>query len=260
METSNEAKLYYGIIVGMLAVLILIIGVIAFFYKYQRRLLFRERQVLIQDAQYKQDLLTNTINSVEVERKRIASDIHDELGSLFSTLGMMLNRAINDPNKENGLLSDCKTLVNNGVQRVRVIAHQIMPYELEYLGLQAGVEKLLKQSNLFNIIDFRYHCNPPELIVKSEIEIAAYRIIQELISNMVKYAKATIVTISIKIDATEFELLYKDNGIGLPENYQSIKSGMGFKNIESRVLVYNGKIAVESKPDNGLFVKINYQL
>lgn len=260
METSNETKIYYGVIVGMLAVLILIIGIIAFFYKYQRRLLFRERQMLIQDAQYKQDLLTNTINSVEVERKRIASDIHDELGSLLSTLGMMLNRAINEPNNETELLLGCKTLVNNGVQRIRVIAQQIMPYELEYLGLQAGVEKLLNQANLYNMVDFQYNCNPTELTIKSEIEIAAYRIIQELISNMVKYAEATKVAISLNINATEFELLYKDNGVGLPENYQTNKSGMGFKNIESRVLVYNGKIAIESKPGNGLFVKINYQL
>lgn len=260
MQTSGEAKIYFGIIIGMLAVLIVLIGVIAFFYKYQRRLLFRERQMLIQDAQYKQDLLTNTISSVEIERKRIASDIHDELGSLLSTMGLMLNRALNEPNSETKLLTDCKALASSGVQRVRVIAQQIMPYELEYLGLEAGIEKLLLQTNLTDLVDFQFNRNPQELIIKPEIELAVYRIVQELISNMVKYAEATMVSIVLKINALHFELVYKDNGKGLPENYQTEKSGMGFKNIASRVLVYNGKMEIDSKPGDGLIVKINFQL
>jgi two-component system, NarL family, sensor kinase len=244
-------SLYFGIVCTVLAFLFIAGGFVLVFIRYQKGLLLKQQELLKLDAQHKQDLLKSNIESAEAERMRIAKDIHDEIGSIFSTLSLSVNQLKPGSSIEPGVLQTSNELINMGISGVRRIAHSIIPFELELFGLNHALENHFKAiSNVSGIsINFTHTENADAL--DPAVALAAYRIVQELTSNCIKYARAKNISISIQKETAALLIQYKDDGCGTNITNPAASKGIGLKNIESRVIVLNGTVTFTSSPGMG---------
>jgi two-component system, NarL family, sensor kinase len=258
MENENDVKVYFGIIMTALAFIIIAGGFIIAAIRYQKRLLFKQQELLKLDAQHKQELLLISIQSAETERMQLAKDMHDEIGSIFSTLSLSINRLKDELQLPEETIADSKKLVQSGIDSVRRISHAIVPFELELLGLQETLDNHFESISSISGIHIVFKNNANLKQLNKMTSLAIYRIFQELLSNCIKYAKATTVEIDI-IEKDEYLVInYKDNGQGtrlIPTN-----KGIGLKNIESRVLLMQGDLKFTSQPKAGFECTITLPL
>lgn len=262
MEIQNKIAIYYGIIIAMLAFVIIAGGLILVFIRYQKKILFKQQQLFKLDAQYKQDLLLSSIESAEAERMRIAKDIHDEIGSIFSTLAVSINRLNQDNLLQPEHFDTSKTLIQAGINSVRRISHAIVPFELELLGLRQTLENhfetITKVSSVKTHFETEYNLNN----LTSVAALAVYRIIQELSNNCIKYAAAKNMEVKIVAykEKDNITVYYKDNGKGADMQENKLRKGIGLKNIESRAISLDGSVNFVSRPGEGFTCEVNFPL
>jgi two-component system, NarL family, sensor kinase len=259
METQQKIKFYFGIVSAILAFLIIAGGFVLVFIRYQKRLLLKQQELFKLDAQYKQDLLKSNIESAEAERMRIAKDIHDEIGSIFSTLSLSVNQFKPGTIIQPGMLQKSNELIEMGINGVRRIAHSIIPFELELFGLNHALENHFKTIADVSTIEVNFN-NAEEVLdtLNPAAALAIYRIVQELTSNCIKYAKAKSIFISIKKENDLIYIDYKDDGAGVDMENLTTRKGIGLKNIESRVIVLNGIVTFTSQPGKGFACNIRF--
>lgn len=220
----------------------------------QTQLQSKQIKTLLSDQELKS---INTMLEVqETERKRIAEDLHDGVGSILSTVKMYfasLNDKMDDYQQENREQYDkANSLLDKAVEEVRQISHNLVSGILMKFGLAPALRDLcatidgtgqLKTSLSIFGLDDR---------IENTIEIAVYRIIQELLSNTMKHAKASEVTISLTRLNNHLNIMVEDNGKGF--DTQTISGGIGLKNIRSRVEKLSGKINFDSVIGRGTIV------
>lgn len=258
MEKQNQIDLRLALFAVILLLTALSISVVLFFFFYKRRLYKKQSQLLKMEAQHKEDLLFSSITSTEIERKRIAADIHDELGSIFVTLSYSLNKLENEDLHSARIdTMDSRSLIEKGIASVRRISHAIMPPELELYGLLFTIENFCKKLSAADIgLSADFNFSPETFDVPSVMALPLYRILQELSSNTLKHAAATTVFVELIKDEMQYIFNYSDNGKGFEIKQMQAKMGLGFKNIESRVRMIKGSVSYTVSPGNGFFCQI----
>lgn len=250
IETQQKIKFYFGIVAAILAFLIIAGGFVVVFIRYQKRLLRKQQELLRLDAQYKSDLLLTNIESAEAERMRIAKDIHDEIGSIFSTLSLSLNQLKPGSAIQPEVLHTSNQLIEMGINGVRRIAHSIIPFELELFGLNHALDNHFNTITAVSNIEISFNGSGADTL-KPAVALAVYRIVQELTSNSIKYAQAKNIAIGLRTEGGTIYLNYKDDGVGVDMEGMAAKKGIGLKNIESRVIVLDGTVTFASQPGQG---------
>lgn len=254
---------YYGIVISIISFTLITGGSIFLFVLYQKRLLKKQEELYMLDAQYKKELISSSIQSAEEERMRIAKDIHDEIGSIFSSLSLSVNQIKQDDPLSKDQVDASKNLINTGIKSIRRISHAIVPFELELLGLQQTLDNHFESIASLSEIDIHFECEYQLESLSNNAALAIYRIMQELFSNCIKYSQASKVDVSIKqtLDKNSLHVLYLDNGVGVDLENQNLKKGIGLKNIESRVIALEGTVNFNSEPTKNfaceLFIPLN---
>lgn len=257
MESENQIKFYFGIITVMLAFVIIAGGFILAVLRYQKRLYFKQQELLRLDAQHKKELLQISIETAEAERMQIAKDVHDEIGSIFSTLSLSINQLNGADNLNAQHLQTGKQLIQSGIDSVRRISHNIVPFELELLGLEQTIDNYFNRLTSVSGIEVDFENTAPLDTLTPTATLALYRIVQELSSNCIKYAKAKTIWLHVNGENGTLVLTYKDDGVGT----ELISSrGIGLKNIESRVIVMNGEVNFASAPGEGFACTVTIPL
>jgi signal transduction histidine kinase len=260
METKETSIIPLTLIVGTIAMLLLSGVIITIFVIYRKNLLSKEVLLKAKESDHRLELLKNSIETAERERRRIAADLHDEINSQLSTLRLFISHLKNskNPNPEN--IDECKNIIDQASNSVRNISYNLSPTGLETFGLSSIMtemcDKLSEKSNV------KFNCTSSEVDLKSfpEIEIALYRISQELITNSLKHGNPTTINIRIYHDSSTACLDYHDDGSGISNLNQLKKHGLGHKNIESRAAVFGGTFKFFSEPGNGYNSRIEIPL
>ena len=206
------------------------------------------------------DLLNAVFETQESERKRLAEDLHDSVGQVLSAIKLNLHRLDKDGVSEAKapLLADTRKLTDECIQEIRNIIHNVLPPVLTDYGLKEALEGLcLKMEQNTSV---KVHCknNLDEVRLRPEIELAFYRMAQELFSNAIKHADATIIHLTLTKDSVWLVMEFKDNGKGF--NLDEVKRGFGLKNLQSRVQLINGEVNVYTKPKNGTITIIRVMI
>ncbi len=256
METKENIKFYFGIIIAILAFLIIAGGFIVAFIRYRKGLLKKQQQLFRQEFLHKQELLSINIESAEAERINIAKDIHDEIGSIFSTLSLSINQLKPGTMIQPEVFESSNKLIEMGISSVRRIARSLAPFELELLGLKQALESHFETITKLSELVINFQCSNDLVRLKPTAELAIYRIMQELTSNCIKYAQAKNVTISIVNKDEKILISYKDDGTGADLAFDKKKKGIGLKNIESRVVILDGTVKFISSIGNGFICEI----
>jgi two-component system NarL family sensor kinase len=211
--------------------------------------------------QQQNELFNAIVTTQDQERKRIAQDIHDSLGSLLSAARLKLSSLEESkqqlsPDQLQKYQSSL-ALLDEASAELRNISHNIMPATLSKLGIVAALQNLIDKLSSKEGIHISFTAHGFEERIEETTEISIYRIILELINNTVKHAMAGKVTIQLIKYPDYINLIMEDNGRGFDYEKVSVeKKGIGLGNILSRVEYLRGTIEFDSSPGNGTTIII----
>ncbi|HLO57718.1 MAG TPA: PAS domain S-box protein [Bacteroidales bacterium] len=206
-------------------------------------------------------LFETIIQTEEEERKRIASDLHDEIGPLISALKIFTTSFIEATNsdKKDKLAQKMGTIVREVIDSIKTISNDMSPHVLMNFGLHAAIVNFI---DLFTrSIKIKFKSNIESIRFPETIESLIYRIYKELLNNTVKHAHAREVDIHIEYVNDHLICSYRDDGIGFDWNQQTQMpaKGMGINNIITRIRSLGGDFTVKSEPDKGFAIIFELQ-
>jgi two-component system, NarL family, sensor kinase len=204
--------------------------------------------------------LQSMVNGQEAERTRIAKDLHDGLGGLFSTVKMHLSTLKHEiPSLDTSELFDKSyNLVDTASVEVRRIAHNMMPEVLMKLGLVDALKDMCNNISAGKLLAISLQAYGMEKRLNSSTEIMLYRIIQELLNNIIKHAQATQAIIQFNRDGQRLSVIVEDNGRGFDMQEAGGKNHAGLGTIQSRVNYLKGKLSIESQQGLGTTVMMDF--
>lgn len=247
-EQQSEIERTYTIIfalcliVGLIVIILLLIRAR---YKRKQELIRRENEISVREA-----FIDATIRSQENERKRFARDLHDGMGQLISSLRLMLSQVNkNTPMEERvSVVSRSENILNDMHTEIRSIAFNLMPQTLIQQGLVPALKEMAVRVNQSGKIQITVsEFDIPERLGEVQ-EISLYRIIQEWVNNIMKYADAEKIEVQLVGHPDEISVTIEDNGNGFDTNQLEKGEGNGWKNIKSRMNLMKGEVEIDSKP------------
>ena len=250
-----QAKTLLGIssvlILGTLGMFFMAITLISVVVFHQRRVIRFNKQIQKMEEERQQMLLRASITFQEEERQRIAADLHDDAGPLLATARLYLNENLihQEPAVQLQSIFSAKQIIDDSIQLIRNISHSLMPPTLKNFGLEAAVKDLFEKINGSGVINAsaRFHDNRERL--SDEQELLIFRILQELVTNIIKHSSAGFIhlTQNAQGNIVYFRIHHDGKGI-LQQDFDKMEqnsTGLGLKNIQSRIRVLKGKIFFE---------------
>jgi two-component system sensor histidine kinase DegS len=236
--------------------------------KRKQRIAEQDRELQIQKTEtILKEKELETINAMvsgqEKERLRLAGELHDNLGSTLATVRMQvenLERNLDKVDDPKALLQKTNALVNEAYDKVRSISHQRNSGVMAKDGLLPAVQKLARTVSSNNSLQVAVQDFGLENRIPNELEITMFRIIQELVTNIIKHAQATEASISLTQHHNELNIMVEDNGKGFKVGKLEEKDGMGLGNIERRIEHLEGTMEVDSMLGRGTSISIDIPL
>jgi signal transduction histidine kinase len=209
--------------------------------------------------------LAGRLQSVrEEESTRIAREIHDELGQALTGLKMDLTWVAKKlPPEQKTLAAKTESmfnLIDRTIQSVRKIATRLRPEVLDEVGLGPAIEWQAKEFQKRSGIRCRLSLPPPGLVLDRERSTAAFRIFQELLTNVARHANATRIDVAMKVDQGVLVLEVEDNGKGIDDSASFNVKSLGILGMRERALPFGGSIEIEGAQDRGTRVKVSIPL
>jgi two-component system, NarL family, sensor kinase len=260
MATLSSEDVISIIALGTVGMLILIGGIALFILVYQKKVLHEKQKQALREMEYQDNMITMQLQSQEQERRRIGADLHDSLGSLLwgaKVNAAFIRQTVDLQGEAETSHNELIEILDQSITTVRRIAWELTPEAFHHAGFSQSV------SNLCNQLDGRgmeakfiesgsYYWNNHDAL-------QAYRIVQELVSNVVKHAKATIVTVSIIWQEVNLEISVQDNGIGF--KLDNKRTGVGWWSIEQRAKYLHAEIRIgDSTIKEGTNITLNLPL
>lgn len=244
--------------VASLSIVLVIILFFLFYFFYQNTKLKQK----IKRKDIKQKILLDVINSgidtQELERKKIASFLHDNINSLLSSAGLHLNVFTNQNNIESDEIQKTKAILADAHDLLRDMSHELVPSLLVRFGLIYALEDLCER-NSNSSITFEFATTiPTEKRYIEKFEMKLYFITSELCSNIIKHSGAKKARITLKEKNSHFILTIQDDGKGF--NTKKKEEGFGLNRIRARVKKFKGNFNIISSPNDGTIIKIKIPL
>ena len=245
----KEKEYYESLIIIVIIVAIVLLYFIITAIRYQRRSLRMHKERIRAE-----------IDTLENERKRIASDLHDELGPLLSAVKLQINNLETTDPGDIHIIGKSSQYIDSIITKLREISNDLMPNTLLRKGLKNAIVEFIDNSQDAYKLPVKFICEQ-DLQLAQDKEINLYRIVQEITHNTLKHAKASMLIIKISIQNERLFLMTADNGIGF-DYFSKIRdnSGLGLRNLQSRTEVMGGEFNCVSTPDKGTAYTIEIPL
>lgn len=228
----------------------------------------RRIQMVLRDVserkQIRNRLLKTIIETQEVERKRFAEDLHDELGPFLSGIQLYINELAHEdfkPDQRRQLVQYLEEMVDEAINKTRTISNNLMPSVLVDYGIFKALYSFIYRINETGRLDIFLNFDDEQKRYHATVEIVAYRIVIELVNNTIKYAEASEVRLDIVEEDGFLRIDYKDDGIGFDLD-QAIeqKNGSGINNIMNRISSLNGHLLFHEQAPPGIHLTIKIPL
>lgn len=240
LNISNKQK-WLIILAGILFIL----SGTAVYIFYLTRSRYKTRLALEQLNEQKNRTLA-IMQTEESERRRIAGDLHDGVCQMLAAASLQLKNAHGDEK----MIDKVDHLLDQATAEVRAVSHQMTPELLLHFGLSRAIAQGVARLNdaktsakftLFELVEFED--------IDEMLAVVLYRAFQELTNNVLKHAKATEVGVHLVINEEEALLIIEDNGVGFEQD--ELIFGLGLKNLESRIKLYDGQLTIDSMKNRG---------
>ncbi|MBK7560211.1 MAG: hypothetical protein IPI68_01510 [Chitinophagaceae bacterium] len=245
---TNGTDIKYLVIIGIAVMLLLFTSfLVALIFNQRKKLKYQQSMEKLREQQQNQ-LIEAAVRSEETERHRIAETLHDEVGAFLSSAKLHLlgikEETLDDKDKK--LYEKGKELLNDVIQKVRGISHNLHSNILKEFGLNEAIRHFVRKVTEGTVLNATTALDDNYKTVNPDDDISMYRMVQELINNILKYAKATEFIISSTLKGKELDLVLFHNGDGLTqEQFEELryqKEGLGLKNIQNRIILLKGMI------------------
>jgi two-component system, NarL family, sensor kinase len=197
----------------------------------------------------------------EMERQRLARDLHDGLGGLLSGVKFNLSNIKGNyvlDQEQTNHFTHALSLLDNSIFELRRIAHNMMPESLVKFGLKDALQDFCSQIEIGKKIKIQFHFFGEEKRIESSIENTVYKITHELINNALKHAEASELLVQIIHENTRIHLTVQDNGKGFDPSIVDATKSAGLKNIRARVESFNGNLDIVSEPGKGTEISVEF--
>lgn len=195
---------------------------------------------------FEKELLTTRLEVTESTLAEVSGDLHDDVGQMLTVAILELNRLEG--------AEDAKIAVKSSLDSVRAISRSLSPDFVMAMGLKDVLLRLAERLNRKRENFLKINFDENVTWADQNHELYVYRILQELVTNTLKYAEASEVNINIYCDAGSNIIRYSDNGKGLGD----VENGVGMLNINRRVQVLHGTIQIDSKPGKGFAATLQF--
>ncbi|MCI8300085.1 MAG: hypothetical protein HFI69_07010 [Lachnospiraceae bacterium] len=208
----------------------------------------------------------NILEVQEIERQRIARDMHDSvvqsLTSLVHRMELCTKIGEVDPVRSKLELREMTKNVRDIIQEIREVIYDLRPMSLEDIGLEEAVERELIKIRNYGIMKVSYEIQENSLNLSSAITLTIFRIIREVFNNVLKHAQAEHLSVIIKYEEGYVFIDIEDDGVGFSADEElhivnEENSGFGISMMQERIYLLGGKINIDSKPGEGTKVKIS---
>lgn len=251
LQVQDSAGIPKLMFLGTLAMLILAIGIIVFVIFHQRKVIRYQMQMKKLEGEKQHILLNASIRFQEEERQRIAADLHDDAGPLLATARLYLNENLVNQEKSQQLQSilSAKQIIDDAILLIRNISHSLMPPTLKNFGLESATTDLFQKISGSGSVNASARFHDYRERLKVDAELLVFRIIQELVNNILKHSNAGFIHLTQNANGNFLYLRIHHDGKGIVQvefdklNHKT--TGLGLKNIASRMKVLNGRIFFE---------------
>jgi two-component system, NarL family, sensor kinase len=247
----SASSLTTVLILGSVGMVVLTGGLITFLVMHQRRVLRFNKDLQEMEAAHQKVLLEASVRLQEEERQRLAADLHDDAGPLLATVRLYLNENLVNQDKASQLQSvfQAKQIVDDTILLIRNMSHNLMPPTLKNFGLESAVTDLFQKITGSGSINASCRFHDYKERLKEEKELTLFRIIQELINNIIKHSNSSFIHLTQNMQDDKFFLRIHHDGKGIIqsdfERLTKSNTGLGLKNITSRLSLIKGSIVFE---------------
>lgn len=255
LHIEQQEKSLHGknTIILLSVALVLILGLI-FFFVYSR---FRQRQkILLRDEQIRE--MKALMQGEEQERIRLAQDLHDGIGGMLAAVNMNMNVAEKKDFEDKTDLKRIMQMIEQTTDELRKTSHNLMPSALLRSNLKEALQYYCDNINRSGplYIDLHMHCDTDK--IQAGYKTVIFRIVQELIQNILKHASATHAVVSLEHTRDRLNLIVEDNGTGFDTREKTM--GFGLENLNYRVRGLGGSMDIRSEADAGTSITVNLDL
>ena len=237
---TEESKLYIAVLIGLSA--------LVFLFAIYFASILRSQYVL---KIYERFNAHAGINMRDKERRRIAADLHDTMGSSLIAVKFQLADLKSLIPAHSSAIQRSIDAISESIVTMRKVSHNMMPELLIQSGLGTALESLIYQDRIMNKKKIHFEYNLPHFCPEKAIHV--YYIVKEILTNSQKHSKASVLNISIKYKNQRIEIKINDNGVGFDKIILSQKpKGLGMYNIFTRTTILNGTIHLDTSPGHGV--------
>lgn len=254
LEAKEKQNFIKNSIIVSIIILVVLLAIIALVMYRKKQV--EQKVILNEELSRQKDIRSKAvIEAEEKERIRIAKDLHDGVGQLLSAAKLNLSSLesklkINDKEQDIAL-KNAMSLVDDSVKEVRTVSHNMMPNTLLKLGLASAVKEFITKIQGMPNLKVNLEIVGMDNRLEQEKETVLYRVIQEIVANIIKHAKASELTLQLVRDEKELSIIIEDNGVGFDTSKINSFEGIGLKNIISRIEFINGSVHFDSTPGRG---------
>lgn len=206
--------------------------------------------------------LKSLMAGVEQERARIARDLHDGLGAHLAAVQLQFDHLKPEADEEEKRVQFQHAIkqLNDASKEVRRIAHHMSPEILSRFGLKTALESFIDEINATKSLQVNWINLGLNDRLADDLELTVYRVIQELLSNIMKHSNATEALVQVQLTEDQLSITVEDNGKGYDSSESANGEGVGLSNLRSRIALFNGRIDIDSSPLSGTSVFIEFNL
>ncbi len=231
---------------------------------YRQKQKLQKQRISELETEQRLNAAQAVLKGEEQERTRLAKDLHDGLSGMLSGIKYSLQDMKGNliMTEENGKAFErSMDMLDSSIQEMRRVAHNMMPEVLVRYGLDAALKDYIAEINKSGMIKVVYQSMGMEnRAIENSSAIAIYRIVQELLNNVIKHAQATEALVQLFNENGKLVVNVEDNGKGFDTKLSQEKGGMGWRNIRSRVGLLSGKIDLQSSPEHGTAVNLEFNI
>lgn len=206
--------------------------------------------------------LQAVVRGVDLERKRIAAEIHDGLGQTLIAANFILS-SIEDhlPEESQKKQDTVKNLIDEAIIEGRELSHNLMPKSLEDYGLIASLKTLIHKVSSTKAISIKFHSNASdEKRFPNDMENNLYRVAQESLTNIIKHSGAKNIVFQLLVHDKSLIFTIEDDGKGFSNTPSKSGTGLGIQNIKNRISSIDGMIELDSNQNHGTIITIEVNL
>ncbi len=245
------------VIIGIAGMLALSVGLIYFVIMHQRKVLQHHIESLKAQQEYEQQLQVVSHEAQEQTMSQLASELHDDIGVTLSSVKLFLSKS-SDARPE--LMIQSRLLLDESIEKLRMLSHRLHPATLQHLGLSTAIQTMLDVIHQTGLVQTEFVCSGDTVKLPEDIELPVYRVVQELLNNLIKHAALTHIRVHISVQDNLLTIIINHNGQGINnEEHQAAlfkKGAIGLKGIYNRIQRLKATLNFEQLPGQHFQISI----